>query len=191
MSRKSFWPTANAFRRGAAAATLAILSATSCRKEPDESGTLVYSPDSAETTAASGVRQPVAGRYTLPDFARLRWLDGSWRGRLPDGGYFYERYRVMNDSTIAMRGFPDSLFARVTDSSTIGFRGGTISSEGGSRWVVTRLDSSAVDFASERDASNNFTWVRESPDRWTATLRSVDRQGRAQTTVYPMERVRR
>ena len=97
----------------------------------------------------------------------------------------------MDDSTIAMRGFPDSLFARVTDSSTIGLRGGTIASEGGSRWVATRLDSSAVDFASARDASNNFTWVRESPDRWTATLRSVDKQGRAQTIVYPMERVRR
>lgn len=62
---------------------------------------------------------------------------------------------------------------------------------GGSRWVATRLDSSAVDFASERNAANNFTWTKESPDRWMATLRSTDRDGRPRTTVYAMERVRR
>ena len=186
MIMRMFSPIRNDVRRGAAAAALAVLTGVSCRGEAR--------PESEQPpngVTKSDVREPVAGRFSLQDFARLRWLDGSWRGRLPDGGYFYERYRVMDDSTIAMRGFPDSLFARVTDSSTIGFRGGTIASEGGSRWVATRLDSSAVDFASARDASNNFTWVRESPDRWTATLRSVDKQGRAQTIVYPMERVRR
>jgi hypothetical protein len=189
MGGKSFLPTACWVRRGATAATLALVAGASCRTE---SGTVSErSPDSAAGTAASDVRQPVAGRYTLQDFARLRWLDGSWRGRLPDGGYFYERYRVMNDSTIGMRGFSDSLFARVTDSSSINFRGGTVTSEGGSRWVATRLEPSAVDFASERNAANNFTWVRESADRWTATLRSTDRDGRPRTIVYPMERVRR
>jgi hypothetical protein len=189
MGKKSFWSTTNGFRRGAAAATLAVIAGASCRSE---SGSVSEgSPDSAAGTAASGVREPVAGRYTPQDFARLRWLDGSWRGRLPDGGYFYERYRVVNDSTIAMRGFPDSLFARVTDSSSISLRGGTVASEGGTRWVATRLDSSAVDFASERNAANNFTWTRESADRWTATLRSTDRDGRPRTIVYPMERVRR
>lgn len=182
MGKRFFSPIGHGARRGALAATLAVSTGASCGGE---------SPRSGEPSAQSGVRQPVAEKYSLQDFARLRWLDGSWRGRLPDGGYFYEQYRLVDDSTIAMRGFPDSLFARVTDSSTIGFRGGTIASEGGTRWVSTRLDSSAVDFASERDASNNFTWTRETPDRWTATLRSIDRQGRPQTTVYPMERVRR
>jgi hypothetical protein len=110
---------------------------------------------------------------------------------LPDGGHFYERYRLLDDSTIAMSAFPDSLFARATDSSRVAIRGGTVVNEGGTRWVATRLDSSAVDFASERDASNNFTWTPDSPDRWTATLRSIDRDGHPHTIVYPMERIRR
>ena len=186
MGKKSFWPIANGFWSGAAAATLAVLANTSCRSESGE-----RSADSAAGSVAADVGQPVPGRYTVQDFARLRWLDGSWRGRLPDGGYFYERYRLLNDSTIAMRGFADSLFARVTDSSSITFRGGAVASEGGTRWVATRLDSSAVDFAAERNAANNFTWTRESADRWTATLRSTDRDGRPRTIVYPMERVRR
>jgi len=132
---------------------------------------------------------PVAGRYSLQDFGRLRWLEGSWHGRLPEGGHFYERYQLVDDSTIAMHGFPDSTFAHATDSASITLRGGTIADEGSARWVATRLESNAVDFASERNASNNFTWTRESQDRWTATLRSSDRQGRAQTTIYPMERI--
>lgn len=48
----------------------------------------------------------------------------------------------------------------------------------------------AVDFASTRDTSNGFTWTRESPDSWTAKLRSTDSQRRPRTTIYPMERIR-
>ena len=92
---------------------------------------------------------------------------------------------------LRMWGFPDSLFARANDSARITFRGGTVADEGGTRWVATRVDSSGVDFASERNVSNNFTWAPESADRWTATLRSNDREGRPRTTVYPMERIRR
>jgi hypothetical protein len=187
MRKRSFLPLGNDLYYGAVAMSLAVLFGVSCRTEarPESERAL----DSAARAERPAAVQPAAGRYSLQDFRRLRWLEGSWRGKLPDGGHFYERYRVLNDSTIVMRGFADSTFASATDSARITLRGGTVADEGGARWVATRLDSSAVDFASERDASNNFTWVRESPDRWTATLRSTDRQGHAQTTVYPMERI--
>ena len=183
-------PVGRGFLRGAAAATLVLPAGVSCRGDA-RSGNVRVADSGRVVLAQAGGRQPVAGRYSAQDFGRLRWLEGSWRGRLPDGGYFYERYRLLDDSTIAMRAFPDSLFARVTDSSNITLRGGTVADEGGTRWVATRLDPDAVDFASEGNASNNFTWKRDSPDRWTATLRSNDAQGRQRTTVYPMERVRR
>jgi hypothetical protein len=181
-------PVGRGFLRGAGVATLAVLAGVSCRNDA-RSG--IRAGDSAAGVVQYYDAQPVAGRYAPQDFVRLRWLDGSWRGRLPDGGYFYERYRVLDDSTIAMRSFSDSLFARVTDSSSIALRHGSIANVGGDRWVATRLDSTEVDFASERNASNNFTWKRDTPDRWTATLRSNDAEGRPRTTVYPMERVRR
>lgn len=188
MAQRSSFPTSPLIHR-AAAITFAILIAASCGSESRVgSGTPA---DSATRATQSAARAPVAGHYTVQDFGRLRWLVGSWRGRLPDGGYFHERYQLANDSTILMKGFPDSLFARVTDSARITFRGGTVADEGSTRWVATRLDSTGVDFASERNATNNFTWTRESPSRWTATLRSIDREGRPRTTVYPMERVRR
>lgn len=182
MQKRSFLPVTRNSRHAVVAMTLAVLLGVSCRTE---------SAQPADSLAPAVVK-PTAGRFSLQDFTRLRWLEGSWRGRLPDGGYFYERYQILDDSTIAMRGFADSTFTRVADSARIGLRGGTIIDEGGSApWVATRLDSSAVEFASTLDASNGFTWTRESPDRWTATLRSTDRQRRPRTTIYPMERIRR
>jgi hypothetical protein len=185
MRNPSFLLIARHFCGRAAVMSLAVFVGASC-SQGGEQGT--DSLARAERTAA----QPTPGRYSLQQFQRLRWLEGDWRGRLPDGGSFYERYRLLDDSTIAMRGFADSTFTKVTDSARIALRGGTIIDEGGSApWVATRLESNAVDFASTRDASNGFTWTRESPDRWTATLRSTDRQRRPQTTIYPMERIRR
>jgi hypothetical protein len=157
---------------------LCALVAVSCGKE---------APDEDQPAAV----QPTAGRYSVEDFGKLRWLEGSWRGQLPDSGYFFERYRVQDDSTIVMHGFPDSTFAQATDSGRITLRDGMIADEGSTRWVSTRLDSNVVDFASEKNAANGFSWARESPDRWKATLRSLNRERQPQTTVYPMERIAR
>jgi hypothetical protein len=170
---------------GALVMSVAVLSGFACRAEPRPEGEL-----GADSAGGANVK-PASGHYSLPEFARLRWLEGSWRGRLPDGGYFYERYHALDDSTIVMHGFTDSTFARTTDSSRITLRGGTVASEGGSRWEAISLDSSSVDFVSTRAASNGFIWTRESPDKWKATLRSEDKQKRPVTTIYQMERVGR
>jgi hypothetical protein len=150
-----------------------------------------------QDVGADSARLPVpataadAGTYTLDDFRRLRWLDGRWRGLLPNGGSFFEQYRVIDDSTIAMHTF-DSTFVSKRDSARITLRGGTIADEGGSaRWVATRLDSTGVDFAPHHGAANYFTWSRETDDRWTATLRSTDKDGRPQSVVYTLQRIGR
>jgi len=108
---------------------------------------------------------------------------------MADGKNFYEQYRVVNDSTIMMTGYPDSTFAQISDSARITLRGGTVSSEGAtSRYVASRLDSTGVDFSPDRGAQNAFTWAREAADRWNATIRWTDGQGRPQTVVYALHR---
>jgi hypothetical protein len=176
-------------------AALALLTAASCRPDArSETDRAAGAAAGAGAGAAAGAATttnapPAAGHYSLQDFARLRWLEGNWRGQLPDRSYFYERYRFLNDSTIAMHGFADSTLARATDSATLTLRGGAITDAGASaQWVATHLDSSAVDFAPVHGSSDPFSWARESPTRWTATLRSGD-PARPRTTVYRMERV--
>jgi hypothetical protein len=115
----------------------------------------------------------------------LRWLEGSWRGSLPKGGYFYERYAFVDDSTIAMRGFADSTFSAANDSASIVLRAGKVYDRGASaEWVATHLDPTTIEFSPGRGASNSFTWRRDSKDAWTATLKP--RNGAP--TIYNMQR---
>jgi len=169
-------------------ALLAALAVAACRSGERN---VADSATASERDSATP-RAPNPGQFAIGDFRHLRWLDGSWRGALPEGGFFFETYRLVDDSTIAMYGFPDSTFRSATDSARISLRGTTIVDEGTSaRWVATRLDSSTVHFAPERGGSNGFMWERESPDRWLATLRSRDRQGATRTIMYPMQRFAR
>jgi hypothetical protein len=183
-------------RRNTLLAVAAVLSATlaACRAEsrPADSATGGASAAAAPSTAAPPATPAVvAGRFTSADFAHLRFLDGSWRGQLPDGKYFYERYRVVDDSTIAQYGFADSTYATSNDSSRIVLRGTTVAVESASRWEATRLDATGVDFTSINTPTSSFTWAPVSADQWTATIRSVGRDGQPRSAVYNMERVKR
>ena len=40
-------------------------------------------------------------------------------------------------------------------------------------------------------AAGHFTWMRESPDRWTASIFGIGPDGKERITVYPMERIGR
>jgi hypothetical protein len=143
----------------------------------------------ADSAAASPATPPVAGTYTVADFHRLLWLAGQWQGFMPDGSRFFERYRFVDDSTIAMHSYSDSTFRKATDSARITLRGGVVADQGAkARWVATRLDSTGIDFAAERGATNNFTWAREDSTKWNATLRWTDEQGRPQTVMYALHR---
>jgi hypothetical protein len=122
-------------------------------------------------------------------FAQLNWLEGDWRGAMPDGSPFFERYRVLSDSTIRMYAFPDSTMTQPTDSSLIYWRDSHIYSEGEtSRSVATRLDSAGVQFVRERGGGNQFRW-EPTAEGWTATLEWTDQGGESRSVVYQMRRL--
>lgn len=189
MPNAEFTLSHHARRARAALVLIVALSSWGCRSRERAAA------DSASASAGRDSvanRAPIPGRYALADFHHLRWLEGSWRGALPEGGSFFESYRLVDDSTIAMYGYPDSTFKGATDSARIALRGTTVADEGATaRWVATRLDSMTVQFAPERGGSNDFMWERESADKWLATLRSRDRTGARRTIMYPMQRIAR
>ena len=131
--------------------------------------------------AASSATQPAPGaavRVSPARFATLRWLVGDWRGELPGGGYFYERFTVVDDSTLAMQPLADASLAPRGAAVALALRGGAVRYE---RATATRLDASGVDFATA--AGKGFSWRRDGVDRWTAVIRG------ARPVVYRMERV--
>lgn len=144
----------------------------------------------ADSERADTVRPAVPGTYTTTEFQRLRWLDGRWRGRTEDDKAFFEQYRFLDDSTIAMHAFADSTFTQASDSSRILLRGGTVVSQSASaRWVAERLDTLGVEFAPDSGATNYFAWSKESPNSWTATLRWMDKEGKARRVAYALQRM--
>lgn len=123
---------------------------------------------------------PEPGEFTRTQFAGLRWIEGDWRGRMPDGSFFYESYRFVDDSTIAMRSFADSALTHVSDSSLVRLRNRQIRN---GAWVATRMGSDGIHFAAETNPANGFVWGPGPGRTWTATLRNGD----APAVVYRME----
>jgi hypothetical protein len=161
-------------------AFLALLLVSCAPREKDAAS--IDSSAAASTTAVTSS----TAQFSVSDFARLRWIEGDWRGALPKGGFFYERYQFVDDSTIAMHGYDDANFSRVSDSATIVLRNGAVVDIGASaQWRASRLDENNIDFSPGAGASNRFLWTRESADRWTATIRAAN----GKLTVYRMERV--
>jgi hypothetical protein len=149
-------------------------------------GDSTRSADSS-SAAVSDTAPSNATRFSPATFATLRWIEGDWRGQVPNGAHFYERYRFADDSTIVMRGFEDSTFSFPNDSATIVFRNGVVTDRGGkARWSAIRLDTTGVEFAPGQGATNHFEWTRKSADKWTAAIRPA----KGNPTVYEMERVR-
>lgn len=167
-----------------AAGAAALVLAVGCSKEAAQNVDSV----SAAAGTPPAVPPPTPGTFATADFARLRWLEGKWRGFMPDGNKFYESYTIENDSTIVKYGYPDSTFTNPNDRSVIALRGTTVSNDSeNARWVVTRIDSTGADFAPERGATNHFTFTREDATKWSASLRWTEK-GQPKTVVYALHR---
>ena len=139
--------------------------------------------------ALVGGQQRTPPRVTLVRFQQLRWLSGAWRGS--GGAYpaFFEEYRVLNDSTIVMRSFPDSTFTRASDSSSIEWRNGVVYNRSArSASIAIELSGTSVHFVREGAARGGFTFNRQSADQWTATLHASTPGG--SETLYVMRRMR-
>lgn len=146
-------------------------------------------PRGADSVATTAVPAPDAAAVTVADFQQLRWLSGPWRGFMSDGNKFYEWYKFENDSTILKTEHPDSTFGTPSGESRIMLRNGiVVDSSARSSYVATRLDSTGVDFAPRRGATNSFTWTREDTTKWSATIRWVDTNGVSQSVLYALHR---
>lgn len=121
--------------------------------------------------APAGSAIPLAVHMPREDFARLAWLEGTWRGEGVGEPPFWERYRFVNDTTVRIESFTDSALAHPPETGEIRWRDGMVTiGSGGSLWVVTRWDRSTLRFEPVAGARNDFMWRRDSDDAWTAVL---------------------
>ena len=132
----------------------------------------------------------VAAAVSLDQFRQLQWLAGSWHGSGGSYPSFYEEYRIVDDSTMQMRGLSDSTFTTATDSSWIEYRNGAIRKRGVDReYVVVGISADSVRFARPNQPGGGHTFTRTGAAEWIATLHPSAAGG--PPTVYTMRRINR
>jgi hypothetical protein len=153
---------------------------------------LVAGVVAAAIVAPSGVRaqrgQPRTA-FGTADLAKLKWIQGTWKGSTPNERTFYERYQFVNDSTIEITYFSDSTLTRTTGNGRVYLSVGRIfHTFGPGRWAATHVDDSGIYFVPQANAHNTFSWAVQSPDSWTSTVR-MGLSGHDRVTVYQMRRI--
>lgn len=146
-------------------------------------------PGPPASPAGTGTRA-AAVTVTPADFRTFRWIEGTWRGTGGGIDPFYERYEFVDDSTLRRYSFADSTLGAVSDSARIGLRGSQVLDPvHDPEWQVTAFDSTSWRFESIEHAGRAFTWRRDTPDSWTATLESRDAAGNPQQRIYTLVRL--
>ena len=129
---------------------------------------------------------------THAEFAKLKWLEGTWVGSGIDQAPFFERYHFINDSTLIIESFSDATLSKVTETSEYGVRNGKLgNAHPRSRWEATALTDRSVTFGPVAGVRNSFIWRYETPNTWTAIiLHPADATRPARERVYNMVRMR-
>jgi hypothetical protein len=148
----------------------------------------------AVPTSSAAAQRSQRGQPKTPfgpnDFGKFRQLEGTWKATSPGEKTYYERYHFANDSTIEITYYSDSTFSKETGNGRVYLSVGRVyHTFGPGRWGATSVDSTGAYFVPQVNAQNSFAWSFQSPDSWTATMRSGF-SGRERVTVYTLDRVK-
>ena len=152
-------------------AALLVLLFAACQRSPD-----------AQTNRSE------AKKFSTADIAKLRWIEGTWRGSGVDQAPFFERYRFENESTLVVDSFPDDKMDKVGETSLFELKDGRF---GNPSYVASSIDDNGIDFEPiPNKAKNSFRWERVSDNVWKAILKwPADGNKPARERVYNMERI--
>ena len=146
------------------------------------------------STPAPATPPPAAKKFSAADLAKLRWIEGSWRGTGDVETPFYERYHFENDSTLVVDSFADEKFSKISETSRFELKDGQFGNTGeGARWAAIAIDDNSISFEPITKAKNSFRWERVSagpqPNEWKAVLWWPAANNKpAGQRVYRMER---
>ncbi len=123
------------------------------------------------------------------DVAKLRFLEGRWSGKAPDGSVFYEEYDFPSSTTLRSRRYPDADCVTSTDGSTVALKDGKlIATWGDFTWQATSVENGGVTF-SPVNAPSSFSWRRVDPDTVEVMQNWKDDTGAARHHALTLTRV--
>ena len=165
--------------------TLVVVSAlTAC------STSQANADNSSLAPAAQASPTPRSG-FTESDVDKLKWIVGDWKGTGDVEKPFFERYRFVDKTTLAVDGFPDESFTKADDTTLFALKEGAFGNSGDARWAASEITGYLITFVPVAGVRNTFKWQRVSDNEWKAILdwpAAGDKPARQR--VYKMERVK-
>lgn len=134
--------------------------------------------------------QEAGPMFTREDLARLRFLEGRWKGTGPDGSAFFEEYDFPDPETLRSRRYADERFTASTDSSTVTLENGAVLSRWGEfTWRASEISPGRACFVPVA-APSSFCWDRRTESLVEVTQRWTDETGKELSYTVPLERLR-
>ena len=139
---------------------------------------------------AAGTDLSASTMFNEASFSQIKFLEGRWKGVGPDGKEFFDEYVLAEPTLLRSIRHADSTFSKATDRSTVALKDGVIISMWGKfTWKATSLSDSNACFEPVT-APSSFCWERIAPDTVTVTQRWTGSDGKEQSFVLTLNRVK-
>jgi predicted small lipoprotein YifL len=136
------------------------------------------------TAAAPQAQTTPSKSFTAADIAKLKWIEGSWRGMEGDKPFF-ETYAFENDTTLVVKSSDGENSKTTRYELKDGEFGNT---DENIRSAASEITADHVQFVPVTPGSNSFRFERNLDGTWTATLVWPGSKGRRPgSKVYKME----
>jgi hypothetical protein len=108
--------------------------------------------------------------FTTADVAKLKWIEGTWRGMDGDKPFF-ERYKI-EENAMVVESFDDETFSTPTDSDRFELKNGEFGKGDGDKRVgASEISDRHIQFVpAVPGKSNNFRFERQDDGTWIAVL---------------------
>lgn len=122
------------------------------------------------------------------DIARIKWLEGTWRGTGGGQEPFYERYKF-EGTTLAVESFADGTLEKVTDTTRYALINGEFRyTAEGRRVAASEITDDHIQFVPVVGEGNSYRFERQDEGKWRAVLEwpaAADKP--AKQVIYNME----
>ena len=141
----------------------------------------------AQSTGTTRPQAAASDKFTPADVAKLKWLEGTWRGMDGDKPFF-ERYSL-DGTTLVVETLEDGSLSKVTDTSRFELKDGQFGrTEGNRRSAASEITDTFVQFVPVSGGGNSFRFQHQPDGTWNAILEWPASANRAAgSKTYHME----
>lgn len=141
-----------------------------------------------DTANAAAAPSATPGKFSEANIAKLKWIEGTWRGTSEKQPPFFERYHF-EGTTMIVEGLADETLQKVNETSRFELTNGEFGhTEGNSRSAASTITDTAVQFIPVTGAKNSFRFEKQNDGTWNAIIEwPANGDKAARTIIYKME----